>query len=161
MNKEEARKRLKEIKKEEAELQAIINKPDRWQDELVQPDKEKYFFLRSSSRKGLIVNANYGFDRKPEYAFRISGQAEIIKEKILLMQEMYAFAYVKNNWWSPDWKNQERKYGIVCKEGRAEVDWFTSGNLLVFGVAVKSEEIVQEMLEEFGARIEEVYNKQY
>lgn len=34
-------------------------------------------------------------------------------------------------------------------------------NAFVFGVAVKSEEIAKEMLEEFGDRIKNIYNKQY
>ena len=38
---------IKEIEDKIAELQAIINKPDRWQDGLVQPDKEQSFYLIS------------------------------------------------------------------------------------------------------------------
>ena len=46
---------IKEIEDKIAELQAIVNKPDRWQDGLVQPDKEAYFYLMSYSDKGLVV----------------------------------------------------------------------------------------------------------
>ena len=34
-------------------------------------------------------------------------------------------------------------------------------NAFVFGVAVKSRKIAKEVLEEFGDRIKNIYNKQY
>lgn len=144
------------------ELQAIINKPDRWQDSLVQPDKGQYFYLVSNTDKGLDVGLNSVFNRKPEHAFRTQEQAELIKEKMLLMQEMHAFAHVRNQGWMPDWRNVGQvKHGIVQNGNDAEVDWFTHANFFVFGVVVKSKEIAEEMLDIFGERIEKFYNKQY
>lgn len=154
---------IQKIKDEIVVLQAIINKPDRWHDALVQPDKEDYFYLISNEYEGLIVcfDSEIETDRRPEYAFRTQEQAELIKEKMLLMQEMYAFAHVRNEGWMPNWQDGEQKYGIVQIKDEIGVDWFTGANEFVFGVAVKSKEIAEEMIEIFGERIEKFYNKQY
>lgn len=155
---------IQKIKDEIVVLQAIINKPDRWQDSLVQPEKEDYFYLISNEYEGLIVcfDAEIETDRRPEYAFKTKDQAELIKEKMLLMQEMYAFAHVRNDGWMPNWQDGEQmKYGIVQIKDEIEVDWFTRTNAFVFGVAVKSKAIAEEMLLEFGKRIESIYNKMY
>ena len=153
---------VQEIKDEIAKLEAIINKPERWQDALVQPEKEEYFYLKNSSSKGLVVDWGDGYDRKPEYAFKTQEQAELIKEKALLMQEMHAFAHVRNNGWVADWQDGEQtKYGIVSGGDGIMVDWVAHANSFVFGVAVKSIEIAGEMIETFGERIEKFYNKQY
>lgn len=151
---------IKEIEDKIAELQNIINKPKRWQDALVQPDKGLYFYLISCKYDGLSVCFDSETERKPEYAFRTHEQAELIKEKMLLMQEMYAFAYVRNEGWMPDWEDEERKYGIQGGN-KAYVDYFIHANLLIFGVVVKSKAIAEEMLEIFGERIEKFYNKMY
>ena len=154
---------IKEIEDKIAELQAIINRPKRWQDALVQPDKEAYFYLISSKYEGLaVVGWNFKADRCPEHAFRTEEQAELIKEKMLLMQEMHAFAHVRNEGWMPDWEDEgQERYGILQKGDEIKVDWVTYVNSFVFGVAVKSEEIAEEMLEIFGERIEKFYNKMY
>lgn len=153
---------VQEIKDEIVKLEAIINKPDRWQDSLVQPDKRQYFFLMDSTHKGLVIGLGSGSKRKPEHAFKTEEQAELIKEKVLLMQEMYAFAHVKNEGWMPDWEDREQtKYGIFSGGDGIMVNWFAHANSLVFGVVVKSEAIAEEMLKEFGERIESVYNKMY
>ena len=153
---------VQEIKDEIAKLEAVINKPDRWQDALVQPDKEKYFNLTGTPDEGIVVVWGSGTDRRPEYAFRTKKQAELIKEKVLLMQEMYAFAHVRNGDWMPDWEDDwESKYGIVSREDGIKVDWVAYNNPFVFGIAVKSIEIAGEMIEEFGERIERFYNKMY
>lgn len=84
------------------------------------------------------------------------------------MQEMHAFAHVMNEGWLPDWKNEygdkdDRKWGLAFNEDADGVyaDWCDYTNPFVFGIAVKSEEIAEEMLVEFGKRIKAIYNKQY
>lgn len=153
---------VQEIKEDIAKLQAIINKPDRWQDSLVQPDKEQYFYLMNNAHNGLVVGLNSEGVRKPEHAFRTGEQAELIKEKVLLMQEMYAFTHVRNEGWMPDWEERrQEKYGILLDSYKVQVEYFSKLNQLVFGIAVKNREIAEEMLEIFGERIEKFYNKMY
>jgi hypothetical protein len=155
------RQGVQDIQEEIAKLEAIINKPDRWQDRLVQPEKEEYYYLISSKHEGLIVGLHSETDKRPEHAFRTKEQAELIKDKMLLMQEMYAFAHVKNEGWMPDWEDNGRKFGITQGGGEIEVDRFDYLNSFVFGIAVKSMEIAEEMLEIFGERIEKFYNKMH
>ncbi len=153
------------------ELQAIINKPDRWQDALVQPEKEKYFYLMNNAYKGLDIGLGSETKRKPEHAFKTQEQAELIKNKMLLMQEMHAFAHVRNqgwmpDWgdedWVPDWKDETQKWGLSYNAwGILQVYVNTWCNDFVFGIAVKSKAIAEEMMKEFGERIEKFYNKQY
>lgn len=153
---------VRELREDIEKLEAIINKPNRWQDSLVQPDKEEYSYLIDNVYNGLAVGWNSGSKRKPEHAFKRKEHAELIKEKMLLMQEMYAFAHVRNEGWLPDWENgKQLKYGITRERYRLEVGCYRGVNLVVFGIVVKSEEIAEEMLEIFGERIEKFYNKMY
>ena len=150
------------IQEEIAKLEAVINKPDRWQDSLVQPGKERYFYILDSADEGSVVCGGSKSKRKPEHAFRTREQAELIKEKARLMQEMHAFAHVRNGNWVPDWGNEcQKKYGILSRGAVIKVDYLIGYNSLIFGIAVKSRKIAEEMLEEFGERIKKVYNKQY
>lgn len=87
----------------------------------------------------------------------------LYEEKALLMADMLYFAHVKNEGWLPDWEDDGVfKWGIAFSgEDGAYADWQFISNEFAFGIAVKSQEIAREMLEEFGERIEAVYNKQY
>lgn len=179
MTKEEAKERQAELKSRieshlddikslndvMSELEAIINKKDDWRDKLVQPETSDYYRIHSDTRVGLEVFYTYTnkSKRKPEHVFRTQEQAEIVKDKMLLMQEMHSFAHVKNEGWLPDWRDaDECKWGIALGGERGMyVDWYFFTNGFVFGIAVKSEEIAEEMLEEFGERIDKIYNKQY
>ena len=88
---------------------------------------------------------------------------QLYLEKITLMADMMRFAYIKNEGWVPDWENDEKeKFGLTISIYYGIYSGSYYGyNSFIFGIAVKSEEIAQEMLEEFGERIEEIYNKQY
>lgn len=86
----------------------------------------------------------------------------LYEEKALLMADMMHFAYVRNEGWVPDWgDDDESKWGIAIYENKCLIENFYDVNYFIFGIAVKSKEIAKEMLEEFGKRIEEIYNKQY
>ena len=160
---EEHKKAIKEIKEDIEKLKAIINKKDNWRGKLEQPDTTGFYFIERDEDKGFVVEEGFFSPRKPEHAFKRWRQAELIMGKMLLMQEMYAFAHVKNEGWMPDWDDCEtKKWGLITDtvEGIYLYSYFNF-NPFIFGIAVKSEEIAQEMLEEFGERIEEIYNKQY
>lgn len=88
-------------------------------------------------------------------------QAGLVKEKMLLMQEILAFAHVRNEGWEADWRDGGGKYGIVMVEDEITVKYYISVNSFIFGILVKSKEIAEEMLAIFGERIEKYYNKQY
>lgn len=99
--------------------------------------------------------------RKPEHAFRTKEQAELVKEKMLLMQEVLAFAHVRNEGWEADWRGEGDKYGITMFEDGMAVERNISVNSFIFGISVKSKKIAEEMLRIFGERIKKYYSKQY
>lgn len=88
---------------------------------------------------------------------------ELYEEKAVLMEDMMHFAYVKNEGWVPNWGDDEQdKYGLSISNNRKIYSIsYCVHNCFLFGIAVKSEEIARKMLEEFGKRIERIYNKQY
>jgi hypothetical protein len=87
----------------------------------------------------------------------------LYEEKALLMADMMHFAYVRNEGWVPNWGDDEQdKYGLSIGNNREIYSIsYCVYNCFLFGIAVKSEKIAREMLEEFGKRIERIYNKQY
>lgn len=141
---------------------------EKWRDMLFQSNfnnnKENYYYIDTDSTCNLkIVSApcNILYLRKPEHAFPNEESAELIKEKILLMQEMHAFAHAMNDGWLPNWNDvSQKKHGIAYERNSSIIE-FKHYNYFIFGIAVKSEEIAEQMLKEFGERIEKYYNKQY
>lgn len=157
-------KTLKErIENMEQELQKLKKEAlqEKWQDKLVQPSKDKHYFITNSHDKGFSVNFDQYTGRKPEHAFKTKEQAELVKEKMLLMQEMLAFAHVRNDGWEPVWEDDSVKHGIRYKGDTLCPCSYYHANNFVFGIAVKSIKIAEEMLETFRERLEKHYKKQY
>ena len=151
--------RIAELKEDIEKLEAIINKKDNWREKLIS-DTGNYSII--AGRKGFTYGK--GFDRdKIEHTFKEENHAKIMANKMQLMQEMHSFAYVKNEGWIADWRDgRKNKFGILYNaHDEFEVRSIEWCNYFVFGVSVKSREIAEEMFEEFGGRIEEIYNKQY
>ena len=175
MTKEEAKKRqamlkckietckdsIKYLNGKMSELEAIINKKDDWRDKLIQPNSSAYFYI-GFGVEGVTTYADRNTDRKPEYAFRKPSHAQLLADKIQLMQEMHAFAHARNEGWIADWRGvSQKKFGIFYSTYKGfEVNQRSFYNEFIFGISVKSMEIADEMFEEFGERIAEVYNKQ-
>lgn len=154
---------IQKLEKELQELKNEINKPEeKWQDKLVQPNKMDFYKLESNSAGLFPVLAPWRSHRKPEHAFRTFEQADLVKEKMLLMQEMLAFAHVRNDGWDFDWTDGHTiKFGLVLIDDSVFVDKALMENNFVFGIAVKSERIAEEMFDIFGDRIEKYYCEQY
>lgn len=75
-----------------------------------------------------------------------------------------AFAHVMNDGWKPDWESAFQvkfKYGIKFIENALVIGDYLTFNGFIFGIAVKSKEIAEQMLEKFGDRIKKFYNEQY
>ena len=166
--KEETEK-LKKLNELATFIQSEIDKmavekkqPEKWQDKLVQPAIEQYYYIEGDSARCFYTDKSSMSNRKPEHAFKTLEQAELIKEKILLMQEMHAFAHVRNDGWVADWENaSQKKWGIIIHKCTHVTDIYPEFNALIFGIVVKSEEIAKEMLDIFGDRIKKFYNLQY
>ena len=165
------KEKIEQLEKQLAELKAEFEKnqkPERWQDKLMM--SHEYDLCYTIQMRNAIYTVVKGEleDVKPEHAFKTEEQAELVKEKMLLMQEMLAFAHVKNEGENPDCDDDnELKYGILHNGfNEFEINYFKVGesyyyNVFVFGITVKSEEIAEEMFEIFGDRIEKYYNVQY
>lgn len=157
-------KTLKErIENMEQELQKLKKEAlqEKWQDKLVQPSKGEYYFIADAQERGFFVNSHINSERKPEHAFKTQEQAELVKERMLLMQEMLAFAHVRNEGWKPVWEDDSVKHGIRYKGDTLCPCSYYHANNFVFGIAVKSIKIAEEMLETFRERLEKYYKKQY
>lgn len=152
------KRQQKEQEEEIKKLEDILYKD--WEAGLVNPENEDYYYIKSSSEFGFDIEfSNNPIYRKPKHAFRTKEQANLIKEKILLLQEMYAFAHVKN-------KGEVGYYGICINRQNQLCLRFVDEhvpiiNIVVFGVFLTYEADAKEMLEIFGDRIKECYNKQY
>ncbi len=154
--------RIAELKEDIEKFEAIINKKDDWREKLIQPNSSAYFYI-GYGVEGVTTYADRNTDRKPEYAFRKPSHAQLLADKIQLMQEMHAFAHVKNEGWVANWGDEySPKFGIVHNIHKGFTGNYSWGcNDFIFGISVKSIEIAAEMLEEFGERIKKIYNKQY
>lgn len=137
-------------------LNLFKNKKDNWRDKLTKGD-----YVIGRGLNGL--EAWYGYNRlEAEHTFKTKEQAQLLADKMNLMQKMHAFAHARNDGWVPDWEDGNSKWGLTTDsfEG-VRLDYYFNLNGFIFGIAVKSEEIAEEMLAEFGERIKEIYNKQY
>ena len=149
MNKEEARK---ELKKAESSLRVAetISEEHKKAIKEIKEDIEKLKAIINKKDDWKLVEVTDSLQ-------------ELYREKAYLMADMMRFAHARNEGWVPDWDDCEtKKWGLITDtvEGIYLYSYFNF-NPFIFGIAVKSEEIAQEMLEEFGKRIEEIYNKQY
>lgn len=158
---EELKRQQKEQDKEIQKLENLLN--ENWESESVNPNEGMYYYIESSESDGFDINtAWYSRYRKAKHAFRTKEQAELIKEKMLLLQEMSAFAHVKNEEIIPDWESSSKfKWGISLISNAVIVDFYRIDNSFVFGVSLHKKEHAEEMLEIFGERILKYYNEQY
>ena len=153
------------LTKEQLEEIKQQTEPEKWQDKLVQPNKEDYYYLaqaKSTGELGIFISTCT--PRKPELVFETRQQAQLLADKCNLMIEMHNYAYAVNDGWIPDWNNNSQyKYGthsdytgkIHSNNQRNTINDF------LFGIVVNSHELAKEMLQEFGARLEKLYNQQY
>src|SRR5690554_2377743 len=149
MNKEEARK---ELKKAESSLRVaeIISEENEKAIKEIKEDIEKLKAIINKKDDWRLVEVPDSWEA-------------LYEEKALLMADMMHFAYVRNEGWVPNWGDDEQdKYGLSIGNNREIYSIsYCVHNCFLFGIAVKSREIAEEMLEEFGKRIERIYNKQY
>lgn len=166
MTSQEKERKIKELQDKlesvKQELEILKNTPAKWQDGLVQPAKKSHYYIYHNPVYGFCASsAIASTNRKPEYAFRLAEQADLVIEKMLLMQEMLAFAHVRNEGWEPNWSVADSKYGLCLDNNTVKCLPLGAINGFLFGITVKSREVAEEMLSIFGERIKQYYNKQY
>lgn len=148
LTKDEARKKLRRAESDLRQAEIVMEMHENGVRELREDiEKLKAIINKKDSWRSVRVSDSW---------------EELYEEKALLMADMMHFAYVRNEGWMPDWEDySENKYGLYAIDGKASCSYNRCHNDFVFGIAVKSREIAEEMLAEFGERIEKVYNKQY
>lgn len=141
---------------------------EKWQDMLLQPNLDNntkiYYHITGNRFDNLKTEFSHCYKsclRKAEHAFSNKESAELVKDKMLLMQEMHAFAHAMNDGWLPNWNDySQKKHGIIY-ERIFKIVLLYCYNSFTFGIAVKSEKIAEQMLKEFGEKLENYYHKQY
>lgn len=159
---------LKELNLSQDVINKIIkdSNPDYWVSKLPNdfrmPCINNSIIDGSQTLSNSIQYISFLENNKPEYSFFSMEDAEFIREKCDLLVEMSNFAFVKNSNWKVDWNNKEqKKYGIILKDGVANVNENDIFNLYIFGIALKNRVLALEMLDEFKIKIEKYFNKQF
>ena len=159
---------LKELNLSQEVINKIIkdSNPDYWVSKLPNdfrmPCINNSIIDGSQTLSNSIQYISFLENNKPEYSFFSMEDAKFIREKCDLLVEMSNFAFVKNSNWEVDWNNKEqKKYGIILKDGVANVNENDIFNLYIFGIALKNRVLALEMLDEFKIKIEKYFNKQF
>lgn len=158
---------LKKIGVSQSQVKDIVRRfdPEHWTNSLPQDDKNSF------SLRQILFTPNIKFNKtievrydesSPAQSFFSEEDADFIADKFELLMEMSNFSFAVNKDWTPDWDNSNQsKYGIVLKNGKAQVSENPVFNLYVFGIVVKTQKLGLEMLEEFKERIELFFNKPF
>jgi hypothetical protein len=142
-----------------ANAQAELEQLKGWRSRLLDPKKGEYCFIESDSDCCFSTyKEKYRSSRKPEHAFDTLERAELFAKKITLFQEMTNFAYAMNEGWVAKWGFKQVNWGVVMYDDICGIAYYGCVNPFIFGIAVKDEETAGLMLQEFGDRINEIYN---
>jgi hypothetical protein len=147
--------KIAELKRQIAELET----QDNWRSRLKNPKHGCYIIQDDPDHCFRAYELTYS-PRKPEHAFDTLERAELFAKKITLFQEMTNFAYVMNDGWQAKWGTWQGNWGVVMYDNRCRIADYSYMNPLIFGIAVKDKETTKLMLQEFGERINEIYNLQ-
>lgn len=119
---------------------------------------EANFHIIKNRYTGFNVNLS-SVDAYYIQGFKTEQQAEQHAKKLNLYTEMQVFANFRNGDWVEDWDDMtQEKYGILFHCGVLTIESNFAIRNFVFQIPVKSREIAQEMIEEFGERIKECFN---
>ena len=108
-----------------------------------------------------IFMSNYDIKLSYEniHTFKTNEQAQQHAKKLNLYTEKQVFANFRNGDWVADWRDMTQgKYAILFHCGVLTIESNFAIRNFVFQIPVKSQEIAEEMLEEFGDRIKECFN---
>lgn len=158
---------LKKIGVSQSQVKDIVKQfdPEHWTNSLPQDDKNSFslrqILFTPNAKNKKIFEVKYD-ESSPAQSFFSEEDADFIADKFELLMEMSNFSFAVNKDWTPDWDNSNQsKYGIVLKNGKAQVSENPIFNLYVFGIVVKTQKLGLEMLEEFKERIELFFNKPF
>jgi len=90
---------------------------------------------------------------KPHY-FRTIVDVDNAIEKCKLYASMLNFATIKNEGWTPCFEQTTKKYGIIQEKSKLKVGNNIHFNPFVFGIALKTQEVAEEMFVFFQKELE-------
>lgn len=140
------------------ELKEIIQQREEAKADWKEQAKGKFMVLRDGCNGRYYIDKNAKFQEF--YATNNEALAEILARRIDLMNRMYLYAIIANTdergvTWRADWcNNDQKKWGLSSSGYRFTTDYDYVYNSFLFGIAVKSREIAEAMLEEFRDELE-------
>lgn len=171
MNNEEFAQEIKRL--EEQMKDQINNLRIKWLESKPEPillpyqvkipaDLENYYTIDiDGSIEGL-----YGYTNEIRVLFYLRGlafetktEAEQYLKKSMLLFKLHKWAEEHNGGWTPDWSNfNETKHYITCKKevGEFDMNFCRTFRHLIKLPYLKSEEISEQFIKEFGDEIKEV-----
>ena len=128
----------------------------------VPEDIDDYVYTNNAGNTFDLNTLNIvGFEEiyKRGLAFKTVEEAEKYDKERILMFKMHKWAEEHNEGWTPDWGNREAKYYISYE---MEQEFFNIEYCVCYRQFTKlpyfkSEEIVEQFIEEFGEEIKEVF----
>lgn len=87
-------------------------------------------------------------------------EISLLNEKYFLMRDMTRWVkhYNKIDNFTPDWGDYSQlKNGLIIRKGELTTFWDKKENCFIFGLSVWSPKRAEQMLKEFGSRIEKYY----
>lgn len=119
------------------------------------PDLQQIIDVKLASQKTLH---NISLKRPSFIAYLVDTNRLHILPKFKLLCHMQHFATNRNNEWIANWNNDtQSKYGVLIYNGQLYTTKRRVNNDFVFGIAVESEILAEEMLEKFKNRIKKYY----
>lgn len=127
----------------------------------VPEDIDDYVYINNV---GNIYNLNtlttVGFEQiyKRGLAFKTKKEAKKYDKELILLFKLHKWAEEHNGDWTPDWEDCERKFYITyqMEYGLFNKSWCVNYKQFTKLPYLKSEEIADQFIEEFGEEIKEV-----
>lgn len=124
-------------------------------------DIEDYYFLDETGN--IVYKALYSSNYQKKtfihgLAFKTKEEAEQYDKERILLFKMHKWAEEHNGGWTPDWEDCERKFYITyqMEYGVFNKSWCVNYKQFTKLPYLKSEEIAELFIKEFGEEIKEV-----
>lgn len=129
----------------------------------VPEDIENYYYVDEIGSVNLVsdsfIESDYDELYKRGLAFKTKEEAEQFDKERILLFKMHKWAEEHNGGWIPNWESEdELKFYITYEnnDGDYGVAWTTSYKIFPILPILKSEEIAEQFIKEFGEEIKEV-----
>ena len=164
MTNEEFEQEIKRLEEQITKLRFKIleSKADKKTYEVDYPkDLEDYYYVDVDG--GIeLVGIHFEETQKEIYkrglAFKTREEAEQFDKERILINKLNDWAKKRNEGWTPDWEDCERKFYITyqMKQGELDENWCVNYKQFTKLPYLKSEEIAEQFIKEVGDEIKEV-----